>query len=140
MNGRAKLLFWGSLWMLLVLQFGCGGSKDATGEPELQRVKSGDMDVVLLSSHPLKQGKDQFTIEFRSNPGNQLVDVGNVRMTASMPMPGMPMFGSIEIQKTNIPGRYAATSDITMAGSWRLAIEWDGPKGSGSVNFSGTVQ
>ena len=131
------LIFCGAM-LLTILQVGCKNTADAT--PELQRVKSGDIDVVLLSSHSLRQGKDEFTIEFRSDPGSQLVDVGTVRMTANMLMPGMPMFGSIEVQKTEVPGRYAAASNITMAGTWRLSIEWDGPKGLGSVNFSGTVQ
>jgi hypothetical protein len=56
-----------------------------------------------------------------------------------MPMPGMPMFGSIDVHKTDTPGRYAANGEFSMAGTWRVTVEWDGPAGPGSINFSGTV-
>ena len=126
--------------MVVSLEVGChrGGGANLT---EIQRIRSGTLDVVLLSPHDaLSHGKDTFSIEFRSTSGGGLVDVGNVHATASMAMPGMPMFGSIEVQRTSVPGRYAANSDIGMAGSWRMTIEWDGPAGRGSVNFAGTVQ
>ena len=55
-------------------------------------------------------------------------------------MPGMPMFGSIVVQRTDVPGRYRAEGDFGMAGTWRLNVDWDGPKGRGSVAFSGSVQ
>ena len=136
-----RVAFCGAMLLVfLASQAGCNRTADTTGDPELQRVTSGDIDVVLLSSHSLRQGRDQFTIEFRSKEGGQLVDVGEVKMTANMPMPGMPMFGNIQVQKTNVPGRYTASSEITMAGSWRLKIEWNGPKGMGSADLSGSVQ
>ena len=117
---------------------GCGGGSAAL--TELQRVRSGGLDVVVLSPREaLRHGKDDFVIEFRSADGS-LVDVGAVRANASMPMPGMPMFGSITVQRADVPGRYAAEADFSMAGTWRLSIEWDGPKGKGSVMFSGSVQ
>jgi len=108
---------------------------------ELERVKAGSMQVVLLSDHEaLKHGKDSFVLEFRTDPGGALVDVGAVKANASMPMPGMPMFGAIDVQRTNVPGRYAATGEFSMAGRWRLTVEWDGPAGRGSISFSGSVQ
>jgi hypothetical protein len=127
-------------WMVLVvaLQIGCGGgaSEKLT---ELQRVKSGTLDVVLLSPRDaIRHGKDTFVIEFRS--GANLVDVGAVRASANMPMPGMAMFGNIDVQRTDVPGRYAASAQLEMAGSWRVRLEWDGPQGKGSVAFAGTVQ
>src|SRR5690242_16238117 len=84
-------------------QSGCTGSTSLT---ELQRVKSGALEVVLLSPRGgLNHGKDTFVIEFRSTPGGTLVDVGNVKGSATMPMPGMPMFGSLDIRKTDVAGR-----------------------------------
>ena len=117
---------------------GCGrGTAPLT---QLQSAKSGTLEVVLLSDHDaIRHGKDTFVVEFKSADGN-LVDVGAVRASASMPMPGMPMFGSIDVQRTGVPGRYTAASDFSMAGTWRLSVEWDGPAGRGSVSFSGTVQ
>ena len=106
---------------------------------ELLRLKSGTLDVVLLSpDEALRHGKDTFTIEFRT--GGRIVDVGGVRVSANMPMPGMAMFGNIDVQPTSVPGRYTASSDFGMAGTWRMTIEWDGPAGRGSVSFARSVQ
>ena len=120
---------------------GCGRAGETSKMTELQRVRSGSLDIVLLSPRDaLRHGKDTFTIEFRSTSGGTLFDVGTVRATANMPMPGMPMFGSLEVRRTDVPGRYAADSQLDMAGTWRMAVEWDGPAGRGSVSFPGTVQ
>jgi hypothetical protein len=118
---------------------GCG--RGSAPLPQLQSVKSGTLEVVLLSEHDaIRHGKDAFVIEFKSVSNGNLVDVGTVRASASMPMPGMPMFGSIDVQRTDVPGRYRAASDLSMAGTWRLNVEWDGTAGRGSVSFSGAVQ
>jgi hypothetical protein len=123
----------------LVAALACGGGSAAL--TELERARSGDLDVVLLSPRDaLRHGKDDFTIEFRAVSDGHLVDVGQVRATATMPMAGNPMFGSVDVQKTDAPGRYAAVGDFSMAGTWRLGVEWNGPAGQGSVNFSGIVQ
>jgi len=117
---------------------GCG--RGNTPLTQLQSARSGALEVVLLSDHDgIRHGKDTFVVEFKSADGS-LVDVGTVRASASMPMAGAPMFGSIDLQRTGVPGRYTATSDFSMAGTWRLNVEWDGPAGRGSVNLSGTVQ
>jgi hypothetical protein len=106
---------------------------------ELQRITAGELEVVLLSPRDaLQHGEDTFILEFRKS-GN-LVDVGDVRARATMPMPGMPMFGSVDVQRTDVAGRYAASSRFEMAGTWRTTIEWDGPAGRGSVTFSGSVR
>ena len=117
----------------------CRGVDDATNMNELQRLRSGSLDVVLLSRNDvIRHGKDTFIIEFRSD--GKLVDVGSVRASANMPMPGMAMFGKIEVQPSNVPGRYTANSDFGMAGTWRTTIEWNGPAGRGAINFAGSVQ
>jgi hypothetical protein len=118
---------------------GCGGGASAP-LTQLESVKAGALQVVLLADHDaLRHGKDAFVIEFRSESG-ALVDVGAVKAGASMPMPGMPMFGTIDVQRTDVPGRYAAAGEFSMAGRWRIAVEWDGPQGRGQVSFSGSVQ
>ena len=117
----------------------CG--RGETRQVELQRVKSGALEVVLLSARDaLVHGKDAFTIEFRSADGAALVDVGDVRASATMPMPGMPMMGSIDVKRTSVAGRYEATGTFEMAGTWRMTIQWDGPVGPGSITFPGSVQ
>ena len=119
----------------------CGRANDAATLMELQRVKSGALDVALLSPRDaLRHGKDTFIIEFRSTSGASLVDVGNVRGSATMPMPGVPMMGGIDVKRTEVAGRYAADSNFEMAGTWRVTLQWEGPAGQGSVTFPGTVQ
>ena len=55
--------------MVMAVAVSCGRVRRRRGEPltELQRVKAGALDVVLLSPHDaLRHGKDTFVIEFRS--------------------------------------------------------------------------
>jgi hypothetical protein len=139
MTRRSGTTAWGLVLVIVALAAGCGGGA-ATGKmTELQRVKSGTLDIVLLSPHDaLRHGQDTFIVEFRSN--GKLVDAGSVRVTANMPMPGMAMFGNIEVQRTGVAGRYTANGQFDMAGTWRMTIQWDGPSGKGSVAFSATVQ
>jgi hypothetical protein len=131
---------WALTAFLVMAAVACGRGNDSGKLTEVQRVRSGMLDVVLLSPRDvIHHGKDTFVIEFRSAPGGTLVDIGIVTCSATMPMAGMPMLGSIEVTRTNVAGRYEANSDLSMAGTWRMAIEWNGPAGRGSVTFSGTV-
>src|SRR5947207_2876568 len=78
------------------------------------QVRSGDLTVVLLSpTGALHQGRNSFTIEFRSANGS-LVDVGTVRASGNMPMPGMAMSSGLKVQPTSVPGRYQATAEFGM--------------------------
>jgi Cu(I)/Ag(I) efflux system membrane protein CusA/SilA len=116
---------------------------DASGSTAgrvVQTVRSGDMEIVLLSpTGSLSTGRNAFTIEFRS-PSGALVDVGTVRVTANMAMPGMVMPGNVQLQPSGVPGRYTATADFGMAGSWPINIEWNGPAGRGFTTVEGSVQ
>jgi hypothetical protein len=106
----------------------------------MQQVSSGDLRIALTSeSGTLRQGRNDFMLEFRDDKG-ALVDVGTVRGTANMQMPGMVMPGAMEVQRTDTAGRYAATAEFGMAGAWPIAVEWSGPRGKGSVNLEGNVQ
>src|SRR5207237_2308238 len=81
------------------LAAGCGQRSQPAKLTELQRLKSGTVDVVLLSARDgLHHGRDTFLIEFRSSPGGNLIDVGDVRASGNMPMSGMPMFGTLEVK------------------------------------------
>jgi hypothetical protein len=106
----------------------------------VQQVKAGDLEILLRSpTGTLRQGRNAFTIEFRSADG-KLADVGTVRASANMQMPGMVMSGGLQVHPTDVAGRYEATAEFGMAGAWPMRIEWDGQAGHGSVNFEGTVQ
>src|SRR6187399_1479308 len=111
------------------------------GGAVVQTIRAGDLDIVLLSSTgTLRQGRNSFTLEFRRTGTTTLVDVGTVRASGNMSMPGMVMSGGLQVTRTGVPGRYAATAEFGMAGAWPMSIEWNGPAGQGSVNFQGGVQ
>ena len=134
-----------SAWLFVLLagiaSVTCSRSAEETLN-ELQRQREGAVDVVLLSPRDgLRHGGDTFIVEFRSVSSGSLVDVGTVRGGANMPMAGMPMMpGMLDIATTDVAGRYEATSDLSMAGTWRLIVDWEGPAGRGSVTFPATVQ
>jgi len=123
--------------VLALATIACGQNTKLT---ELQRVRSGSLDVVLLSpGDGLRHGRDTFAIEFRSSGDGALVDAGEVRASATMPMPSMPMLGSITVRRTNVAGRYEADGQFEMAGTWRITIEWNGAAGKGSATIAGSV-
>ena len=105
-----------------------------------RQVRAGDLQIALLSpTGTLHQGRNTFTIEFRSADGDLVTSArarerqhgdaghGHVRRSPGACGP-------------QSPGRYEATAEFGMAGAWHMAIEWDGPAGQGSVNFEGAVQ
>ncbi len=107
----------------------------------VQTVRAGDLDVVVLSaSGALRTGRNIFAIEFRRAGTEMLVDAGRVRASANMTMPGMVMSGNLQVMPGDVAGRYTATAEFGMAGTWQMGVEWDGPAGQGSVNFQGGVQ
>jgi len=134
-----------ALWLLLIplgiVWAACSQSAQETLK-ELQRQREGAVDVVLLSpGDGLHHGRDTFTVEFRSVSSGNLVDVGTVSASANMPMAGMPMMaGMIDVARTDVAGRYAATGNLAMVGTWRLTVQWEGSAGRGSVTFPASVQ
>jgi len=117
-------------------------SSDAVSAANVVRtIRSGNIDVVLLSpTGVLRQGRNTFTIEFRSADRGTLVDAGSVRASANMPMPGMVMSSGLRVQPTGTPGRYRGSAEFGMAGAWQMTIDWDGAAGRGSASFEGAVQ
>jgi Cu(I)/Ag(I) efflux system membrane protein CusA/SilA len=114
---------------------------EAPGSSVVQTINAGDIDIVLLSQDAaLRQGRNTFTIEFRRAGTSALVDVGTVRASGNMTMPGMVMSSGLQVMPSGVPGRYMATAEFGMAGTWQMAIDWNGPAGQGSVNFQGSVQ
>ena len=138
----------GVLTLVAVISFvvwrtrpGASESAAQTAGAVVQTVRAGDLDIALLSpTGTLRQGRNSFTFEFRRSGSTTLVDVGTVRASANMSMPGMVMSGGLQVTPAEVPGRYAATAEFGMAGAWQMAIEWNGPAGQGSASFQGGVQ
>ena len=133
---------WQAIGLLVGLAAVAGCSRPPDGAlKELQTSRVGELEVVLLApAEALQRGSQGFALlEFRDGNG-MLVDVGTVRVTATMPMPGAPtMSGDSEIKPTPAPGRYEVTTDLSMAGTWHLQVEWNGPAGRGSTRLEPTV-
>ena len=126
--------------LLTVTSFACTRGPAGSDQIELQRVRSGNLDVILLSDDgALTHPKDVVIIEFRR--GETLVDVGTVKGMATMPMAGLPaMMGSVFLEKGDVPGRYKAETDLSMSGGWQIKLEWDGPAGKGSASLDTTAE
>ena len=149
--GRPAWLAGGVIVAALTLAFGAwwlsqrAGPRDRSGVGApagvVQTLRSGDMEITLSSPDGrVRQGRNRFTIEFRSATTGEPVDVGSVRASAAMPMPGMVMSGGVTVTPSARAGRYDASGEFGMAGLWKWNIEWSGPSGSGSVAFEGSVQ
>jgi len=116
------------------------GSSSEAQQTVVASVQSGGFTVRLLAAGgALRQGRNAFTLEF-AGAGGRLVDVGDVHATASMTMPGMVMTGNVEVRRADIAGRYDATAEFGMSGTWPMTVEWRGPAGSGSASMEGVVQ
>jgi hypothetical protein len=136
------------LSVVLVMSFfilgfaGCGGEKvDTANLKEVATHTVGNVTVVLLSSTgELKQGQNEFVVQFRDSKG-QPVDIGNVQLGSSMSMPSMaPMSGDSEITPAGETGTYRVKSNFGMSGSWHFTISWNGPSGQGNTAFNSNVR
>ena len=104
----------------------------------MQTVPAGALRITLFGeSGALRRGRERFWLEFRDASG-ALVDVGDVRLSATMTMPGMAMSGGVEIVRTRRAGRYQGSGEFGMAGVWQMTMQWSTP--GGSASFQGSVQ
>jgi copper/silver efflux system protein len=142
---------WVPAAVVLVIAIAAGGwwlraRTAAAPQPEptgavLQTVRAGDLAITLSNpAGELRQGANNFRIEFRSARTNDPVDVGDVRLNAAMAMPGMTMAGTTTVTPGQRPGVYEAKGDFAMSGAWDMTLEWNGPAGRGSAAFKGSVQ
>lgn len=132
-----------SLMLFLTLGFaGCGAKKVNTENlKEVATHVVGDVAIVLLNSTgELKQGQNEFVVQFRDQKG-QPINVGDVQLGSSMSMPSMaPMSGDSEITPTGQTGTYRVKSNFAMSGAWHFTVSWNGPRGQGSTSFNSNVR
>ena len=129
--------------LVLVLgSIGCGGNEvdSASLKPVETRVV-GDVTIVLLNkTGELKQGRNDFVVQFRNQQG-QPIDVGDVQLGSSMTMPSMaPMSGESELTATGQTGTYRVKSNFAMSGAWHFTISWNGRYGQGHTAFNSNVR
>ena len=104
--------------------------------------KTKDVVITLLSeSGQWTQGKNSFVLTVTSATTQEPVDVGNVTLNTSMPMPGMsPMIAGATLAADQAPGRYQGTISFPDSGARQVTVTWDGPAGKGSRRFSVPVR
>ena len=136
----AALLAAGGIGVWQLRRGGGAGVREAPASGGIvRRVQSGDLEIALLSpTGSLHTGRNAFTFEFQR--AGKLIDVGTVRATGNMPMPGMVMSSGMEVRPSGVIGRYDGSAEFGMAGAWQMSVEWDGPAGKGSASFEGPVQ
>ena len=128
--------------MLALGLAGCGSNKiDTANLKPLETRTVGNLTIVLMgSTGELKQGQNDFVVQFRDQQG-QPIDVGDVRFSSSMTMPAMaPMSGDSEITPTGQTGTYRVKSNFAMSGAWHFTISWNGRYGQGSTAFNSNVR
>jgi Cu(I)/Ag(I) efflux system membrane protein CusA/SilA len=114
-------------------------SRNTSGTPVATQTVN-DLTVRVISSEgQLRQGGNNFIIEFRDSSGRP-VDVGTVKFELNMSMPGMQMQGGGAAERTGTTGQYRAKAKTDMAGDWNARISYDGPRGKGESRFSLNVK
>jgi hypothetical protein len=103
--------------------------------------KTKDVVVTLQNeAGQLKEGKNDFVLEFTSAQDKKPVDVGKVSLNTSMAMPGMaPMVVGATLTPEG-PGRYRGTIEFADRGARQVTVTWDGQAGKGSTKFSVPVR
>ena len=120
-----------------LLLFCVSCNKSPASLVQIQQQRSGDYVLTLLNDTGLvKQHNNRYTLEIRNASSNELANVSNVQIQASMRMPGMgPMFGNISSPKQLTPGRYEIDADFSMAGQWQFVVTFE-PNGRAQFNLN----
>jgi AcrB/AcrD/AcrF family/YtkA-like len=114
-------------------------SVDTPAIPFASRAANGLTVNFYGGSSGLRLAQNEITIEFLDAATSKPVDVGVVRFELNMDMPGMVMNSGSTIAPTGEPGRYRAKIKPDMAGDWTAKLNYDGPRGKGSLSFTVTV-
>lgn len=114
-----------ALVALLCLCFSC--SKQPASLTQIQQQKSGEFVLTLFNdTGTVKQRANKLVLEVRNASSNELADVMNLQIQASMRMPGMgPMFGDVSSPQKTQPGRYEFDAEFSMAGQWNFIVTFD---------------
>lgn len=140
---------WRSIGLLLVLvAIGAGGylawphhapaPASAQETPFATGAASG-LTANLYAPGGLHLADNEVTVEFLDAATGRPADVGTVKFDLNMNMPGMVMNSGATITPTSEPGRYRARIKPDMAGDWTAKLDYDGPRGRGSLSFTVTV-
>jgi Cu(I)/Ag(I) efflux system membrane protein CusA/SilA len=109
------------------------------GTPLASRQVGGMTVNFFHSGGTLRAADEELLVEFLSGPGGTPVDPGKVSFALDMNMPGMVMHSGGTVTPTGTAGRYRVKLRPEMGGDWTVQLAYDGPRGSGQVSFTVTV-
>ena len=112
----------------------------SAGTPFATRTANGLTVSFYHSGGPLTLAENEVLIEFRDAGNGAPVDVGTVKFALDMNMPGMVMHTGGTISSGGGTGLYHANIKPDMAGDWTTQLRFDGPRGSGEINFTVNVK
>jgi Cu(I)/Ag(I) efflux system membrane protein CusA/SilA len=110
------------------------------GKPFAVQSVNGFTVSVILPKGEFRMEENTVVIEFREASSGRLADVGAVRFALDMNMPGMVMHSGSTVAPGDVPGRYTAKVTPDMGGEWVAQLRYEGPRGSGAVNFRVNVE
>lgn len=115
------------LVVALLLPAAC--QREAAKSPELKQLQQRQVgEYIVAALHEtgqLRQGTARLVLEFRRASDQQLANVGDIQVSAAMPMPGMPdMFVDTSATRTDQAGRYEVQSNLSMAGTYRVNVKF----------------
>ncbi len=117
---------------------GCG-SPTVEGPKGIQIASTSvnGLNVALSNSKGyLSEGPNEFVLDLRNQQG-KAVEMGAITLFFDMPAMGsMPyMKSEASLTTTSAPGIYRGTVNLEMKGTWQSKLSYQGPDGSGEVEF-----
>jgi Cu(I)/Ag(I) efflux system membrane protein CusA/SilA len=148
---RVRRFFWAAMSLLLIA--GSAGAywfrqkgeppheaaPGPVGTPFASRTSNGLTVSFYHAAGALSVSENSVLIEFKDAVSGAPADVGTVKFTLDMNMPGMVMHSGSTITPAGGTGRYQAKIKPDMAGDWTAQLKYDGPHGSGEIGFTVNV-
>ena len=101
------------------------------------KASTGDLQIQLVSpdNQTVEMGDAQLILEVKDAQG-QPMEIGDLEMTASMPMKNMaPMSAPVEVQSDSQPGRFKADTYLSMKGDWTITAQVKDGKNKAKQEF-----
>ena len=117
-----------------------GAAAPSLGTPFATQMANGLTANFYHAGGGLTLDENDVQIEFRDAGSGAPADVGTVKFDLDMNMPGMAMHSGSTIEPGDATGRYRARIKPDMAGDWTAQLHYDGPRGSGDINFTINVR
>jgi len=131
----------GCAWIVLgVLAAVAAASSRPSGATDLLVVATCNVEDIVVTllgdSAEWKAGSNRVVLEFHSAPRKRLVDVGAVVLEGRRAAPcAGRMVARAQVRRDGVPGCYVGTINVPRAGTWEVAVSWQGQarRGTGTL-------